>query len=358
MANAKKLPSGKWRTLAYGGKDETGKRIYKSFTSADKKQSEFLAAEYELKHKAENKSSKLTFQKAADRYIENKTNLLSPATIRGYRIMQKNCFDLMLNKELESIFSSDIIQKQMNENAKEYASKSLKNQFGFISAVMGYHKYHIDNVTLKPSENKSLKVPTKSESLKIMKLLESAPEIECQVLLALTCSLRQSEIAAIKTEDINGDQIFIHAALVPNENNEWIYKLTNKTKASTRTIDMPKYLSKKIAKIAESKKDGYIFNTSPIVVLKRFKKLLRENGMPEYTIHSLRHCFAATLHAQNVPDKYVMKMGGWASDHVLKKVYQYAFDDETSKIKVETNKYFDSILNQDATQKATQNKNT
>ena len=48
MATAKKLPSGKWRCLAYIGKDENGKRQYKSFTADSKKEAEFLAASYLL----------------------------------------------------------------------------------------------------------------------------------------------------------------------------------------------------------------------------------------------------------------------------------------------------------------------
>ena len=46
MAKAKKLPSGKWRTLAFDHTDEIGKRHYKSFTADTKKESEYLAAQY------------------------------------------------------------------------------------------------------------------------------------------------------------------------------------------------------------------------------------------------------------------------------------------------------------------------
>ena len=48
MAKAKKLPSGMWRVLLYDGKDDNGKRKYKSFTAATKKQAEADAALYSL----------------------------------------------------------------------------------------------------------------------------------------------------------------------------------------------------------------------------------------------------------------------------------------------------------------------
>ena len=67
--------------------------------------------------------------------------------------------------------------------------------------------------------------------------------------------------------------------------------------------------------------------------------------MYPYTIHALRHSFAALLHAQNVPDKYIMALGGWSSEHVMKKVYTYTFEEETKAAKDAVNRYFDEKLN-------------
>lgn len=93
---------------------------------------------------------------------------------------------------------------------------------------------------------------------------------------------------------------------------------------------------------------------SDILELARFHKLLRRNGLPPYTIHSLRHAFAAIMHAQGIPDKYVMRAGGWSSDYVLKDIYQYTFDSEAAKAEEKANKYFSRIV--DATRNATRNK--
>ena len=48
---AKKLPSGNWRVNLYIGTDPDGKKRYKSFTAATKKEAEYQAAEYNLKRK-------------------------------------------------------------------------------------------------------------------------------------------------------------------------------------------------------------------------------------------------------------------------------------------------------------------
>ena len=344
MATAKKLPSGSYRSFVYIGKNSDGKRQYKSFTADTKKDAEYAAALYLKNKKTENSAENLTFQKASDQYIADKSNILSPATIRGYRIMQRNAFNLLLKQKLLSLETDNLIQQQMNANAIKYSAKSIANQYGFITTVLRYFKCSIPTVTLKPTENTSIPVPTQKDAEKIMDLLAQNSAIECQVLLALTCSLRQSEIAGILIEDVDGDKIHIHAAKIPNEDNKLVYKETNKSEAGTRTVTMPPTLTVKIKARCDEIKTGPLFTMSPSWLLKRFKRMLECAKMPPYTIHSLRHCFAATMHALNVPDKYVMEMGGWKTDSVLKNIYQYTFEDETVKAKRQANEYFEKAM--------------
>ena len=344
MATAKKLPSGNWRIRVYIGEVD-GKPKYKSFTASTKKEAEYLASEYLMSNKAKNEPLDITLGEAIDIYIESKYNVLSPATIRGYRIIQRNAFKDIVNISLADISSGEFLQKHMNENAKKYSAKSMKNQFGLISAVLNYNNIHVPSVTLKPTENKSIPVPTKQEAENIMQVLRKHPDIECQVLLALTCSLRQSEIAAIRPKNIDGNIIHIRGARIPDEHNSLVFKSTNKTYAGNRDVVMPKYLCERMSEIKKSKnKDDFIFDLTPSAVLSRFKKALKEEGINDYTMHSMRHCFAAIMHANNIPDKYIMEMGGWSSEIVMKKIYQYTFEDETKKAKETVNVYFDNIV--------------
>ena len=96
MATAKKLPSGSWRCLIYTGNDKNGKRQYKSFTAATKREAEYLATQYMVsleEHKKQKKSDAL-FSDALSQYIASKTPVLSPSTIRGYRNIET-----ILNRE-------------------------------------------------------------------------------------------------------------------------------------------------------------------------------------------------------------------------------------------------------------------
>ena len=84
--NAKKLPSGSWSARLFLGEDENGKKHYKSFTAATKREAERLALNY-----AEERATpdRITFKDALARYIESKSNVFSPSTLRGYRQMEK-----------------------------------------------------------------------------------------------------------------------------------------------------------------------------------------------------------------------------------------------------------------------------
>ncbi len=344
MAKAKKLPSGNWRVNQYIGKDENGKRQFKSFTAPSKREAEFMASEYMIAKKQEVTSGP-TLDHAIDEYIAEKHNVLSPSTIRGYLFIKKMAFPLLVDLPLSTIAETTIAQRQFNENALHYSAKSLYNQYGLLSTVMKYYEIEPPKITLKPKEKRTIPVPTKKEIEKIMSIIREAPNIECQVLLALTCSLRQSEIAALRPSSVEGNIIHVSGARVVDQNNEMVYKSSNKSIAGTRDIEMPAHVAQLIhAQIREHPDQEFIFSLKPGSVLKIFKKLLIAHGMPPYTIHSMRHAFAALMHSQNVPDLYIMEMGGWSSNYVMKKVYQYTFDEETKAAKREANSYFDEHL--------------
>ena len=84
MPTAKRLPSGSWRCQAYAGKDESGKRIYKSFTAPTKKEAELMAAQYAIERETYSDEKNLLLKTAMERYNKAKENVLSPSTMRGY----------------------------------------------------------------------------------------------------------------------------------------------------------------------------------------------------------------------------------------------------------------------------------
>ena len=50
-------------------------------------------------------------------------------------------------------------------------------------------------------------------------------------------------------------------------------------------------------------------------------------------------------HSLGIPDSYVMKSGGWKSDHVLKAVYRHAMRDKEEDMMKFASNYIDEVLN-------------
>lgn len=124
MATAKKTPSGKWRCLAYIGKDENGKRQYKSFTAASKKEAEFQATLFLTNKRYEENS--MTISKAVAEYIASKENVLSPSTIEGYRNVERNRLSEIADIEIAD-FDTITAQKYINQMARKLSAKSVAN---------------------------------------------------------------------------------------------------------------------------------------------------------------------------------------------------------------------------------------
>lgn len=146
MATARKLPSGKWRVLQYAGLDTNGKRQYQSFTAGTKKDAEFMAAEHFAKNKTNPKD--MTVSEAITKYINSKSNVLSPTTVSSYRGIARNNFQGIMQIKLKALTSEDI-QAEINNMAKTLSAKTISSAYGLLSTTLKtYHPSLIPNVTL------------------------------------------------------------------------------------------------------------------------------------------------------------------------------------------------------------------
>ena len=145
-------------------------------------------------------------------------------------------------------------------------------------------------------------------------------EMEIPVLLGAYAGLRRGEICALTIQDLDGDYIHISKDMVLDDFGQWVVK-EPKTPSSNRTVLLPHHVAERI------RKRGHITNLHPNIITKRFISKQEQLGIEQpYTFHSLRHFFASYLHAQNIPDAYVLRAGGWSTPHVMQKVYRHALD--------------------------------
>ena len=278
-------------------------------------------------------SSKMPLKRACEAYIESKSNVLSPSSIRGYNSLVKQISDRLSSTPID-IITRPMVQTEINNYSANHSPKTTANLSGFISSVLAYYGNEIGKITLPQKEKKSPYIPTEQE---VHAILDAVKDTKYMIPIFLTgMGLRRSEVCALQREDLSDDNVLlINKALVQNEKKEWVVK-TTKTTNSIRTIIIPEYIANRI------REQGYVYDGFPGQIYKRLTDTQKKLGIPHFSLHKMRHFFASYMHKLGYTDKQIQEMGGWKTDEVMKTVYQHAMDMEEAKKKMSAN--FGSLL--------------
>ncbi len=345
MAKAKQLPSGQWRTLVYSHTEIINgkkKRIYESFTAETKRESEYLAARFAM-DKTSISHSRTTVEQALNLYIDSKSNILSPSTIRSYRLNTKNHLNGIKSISVDKLTQA-MVQAEVNTMRGEGLSpKTIRNIYGLLVSAIKDVRPELTLKCLLPQKVKpDISIPTPEELNILITMADS--EMKLVIKLAAYMGLRRSEICALNWDDIDlkNKKLSINKALVLNNENLYVTKGT-KTSSSTRVIDIPDTLLLDLQKIKPQK--GQIISLSPLCVTKRFLALVKKAGFSNYRFHDLRHYYASIMLMLGVPDKYAMERMGHSTNNMLKTVYQHTFESEQAKITDKLNIFFKATTN-------------
>lgn len=342
MAKAKQLPSGSWRVRVY---DNESKK-YLSFTSnlpgkAGKNEAEFLAKEWQAGHKKKTVPTQKTIYDLVKEYIESKEALLSPSSIRGYYIILNNALGDFGEKKVKLLTEKDL-QFWVSQNAQKYAPKSVKSQYGLVTAALRQERIQLDfaSVLLPKIQKSNRKIPNENEIAIILHMIEGT-SVELPVTIAVCLGMRQSEIAGLKWSDYDGESFNIHAAVVPDKHNKYVYKESTKSEASTRVIEVDGILKERLDRAERTSE--FISPMLPSSVLRKFDQLCERNGLPHFTMHEQRHGNASMMLAKGVPDKYAMKRLGQSSPNMIKDIYQHLYQSKEKEVADTVSQAFSEI---------------
>lgn len=305
----RKLPSGSWnvRIMLDG-------HTY-SFTDPDKKTVLRMAAAFADEYREAIDNPPLI--DAIRTYIDDREGTLSPATLRGYRSIEKTMrakYPVLCQKRVVALTDRDI-QQIINGKSK----KTAKNYLGLIQPATG-RKF---DVSLPAGKQKEMRVPTDLEVLGLIEIFRGT-EVEIPILLAAYGGLRRGEICALTMHDFDGDYVIISKDVVMDEFGGYVTK-DPKTETSNRIVRLPEGITPLI------RAQGYITKLTPHQLSNAFQHKQIGLGIdPPYCFHSLRHYSASVLHASGIPDQYIMRRGGWATPHVMNKVYRHALADKVA----------------------------
>lgn len=249
----------------------------------------------------------VTLGSLIDKYIADNAAVLSPSTVRSYKSMRKTRFSDFMDQPISRIPYQVMISKE----ASAVSAKTVKNAWRLVTIAMKYAKEPIPDVNL-PKTVRAERGFLDYEQ--IQKLLPAIKGDSCEVVYLLALhSLRLSEILAI--ESCDGETIKVRGAMVRGENG-LTRKELNKTDLSRRDVPVM------IPRLAELL-SAVPVTVSATTINAHLTKLCASAGLPEITLHCLRHSFASLAYHLRWTEKSTMQIGGWSTPDVVHDIYTH-----------------------------------
>ena len=262
-----------------------------------------------------------TIRQCVAGYMESKSNVLSPSTIKGYTSMIKQIDDRFMDMKMSDL-TLPILQNEINRYAIDHSPKSVSNYSGFLTTVARFVGLGIQSPTLPTKERSQAYIPSKNDIKRIVDYFKDT-EYEAAILLSIY-GLRRSELMALTLDDLSGNVLTVNKAKVEATEGRWITK-TTKTTDSTREVIISDHLADLI------RNQGFIYNRSVGYLRDLLYKAQSDLDIPHFPLHMMRHFFASYMHDQGYSDKQIMSAGGWKTNQVMKSVYQHALDIQSAK---------------------------
>lgn len=274
-------------------------------------------------HLQEQLGKRPTLRVAIDQYIAERKNSLSPASIRTYRNVQKNRFQEIMDRRLDS-FKPREWQGIVDREYGKYAIKTVQNSWGLIKSVLDANNVpHPEKITAPQKAKKKEAAWLEPSEIKAFVAAAKDSELCLPMLLALM-SMRISEIDALRWENIAADAEFIETAgsRVMDERNQWVEKDTQKTETSCRRI--PLLIPELRQAIREQHQEhGKLLNAHQMTLRREVERTCKRAGVPRVTVHQLRHSFASLSAHLGIPKEISMEIGGWSNDKTMAEVYTH-----------------------------------
>ena len=339
MATAKKLPSGNWNARAFYKDPITGKISRPSFSAGTKSEALRKAHEWEAKKEQHTDTADLTVAEAIEQYITLNTAAMSPSTIKGYRVAQRNYFDQIGHRRVKDLNDADL-QAYISDLCARYSPKTVRNAYSLLLPSLHMFTKRIYDVTLPAKVPKEYHIPTDAQVRELQRA--ARPQMRKAIALGAVGSLRLGEVCALRFQDIDHDRcgIWVRHDMVQDENNEWILKDMPKNATSYRFIPMPPTV---IQMLGEGEPDAFIYPHTPNALSRAFRRLCERSDMT-YTFHDLRRFAISRMHALGVPDQYIQERSGHKTDSCLKAVYRLTISDQSQKFADLANEHFGTLF--------------
>lgn len=337
MPCAHQLPSGSWRVQVR----INGAR--RSVTGPTRRAAELAADDLIRGAAAPASALKGSVADAVSHYIDDKSSILSPSTLRAYQSALDTYFKPSPFGQIKlSALTNTHIQQFINGLSASQSPKSVRNIYGLLTASLKYSRPEmVLSVKLPPPKRHEMEIPDNKQIPELLSRCSHYPQLQLSVILAATCGLRLSEICALTWDDIDLDAstLTITKALVRGPEG---YTLKQpKSRAGYRTVPIPDATAQHLRTIEHSAPT--LITVTPRAISAAFENVRDALGL-HCRFHDLRHYYASVLLALGVPNKYAMTMMGHSTEYTLQHVYQHLMPDRQAKIDAAVSSHFSDLL--------------
>ena len=204
------LPSGSYRI-----RKTYKKKTYTLILDHKPTDKEALILMAEYMQNVSDKGKTAALMVCVDNYIKNRSNVLSPSTIKGYRQVSGMFPDWIMKMNVYDIDQDDI-QRAVNDYASNHAPKSVKNFQSLLKSSIQLYRPNFHIKTTLPAKKESDSVLPSEDDVRNIVELAKGSRYYIPILLGC-CGLRRSEICALSINDLEGDAIVINKTMVLNE---------------------------------------------------------------------------------------------------------------------------------------------
>ena len=317
--NARKMPSGRWQSVVYVGK-ENGKKIFKTVTEDSKRACLLKAAQIKGEQIA---SPNITVGEAVEKYIATKKGVLSPSTVAGYRALQRRYLsDSLISLVRLDHLDDQKVQEWISGLSENVSKKTVLNAYGLLSSSVKMFAPKMSiSVRFPQGKRYDGYVPATEEVFVILRAAKEYDErLYRAVLLAAFAGLRRGEISCLTAEDISGNVLHVTKDVVKDQYGKWITKLP-KTEASVRDVPLHDFV------VEEMPKEGRLVDYRPDEITKWFGKIVKKSGLLHFRFHDLRKHAVSLMAAQGVSMASIKDVGGWSNIQTPQRIYVKALAD-------------------------------
>ena len=332
------LPSHAWRCQV----TLNGKRVGFVADTPEDAHAQALAAKAGLIEAKKQEKTHLSLEDAVQKYMDEAEGILSPSTIRGYDIIKRARFQDIINENIYTL-ADDQIKQSVRRELAAHSVKTVKNSVGLLHAVLKRFGVSMPEISLPQATKPNKRYLQPND---VGKLIDAVKGDRCEIpiLIAVWMGLRRSEILGLCWDcvDMENNLLIVRRAVVQDKDNKLVMKDYAKNISSQRTVDCPDYIMDKIKAQYTPGATGKLFDMHPETLRRHIHKACEKAGIPDTSVHGLRHTNAAVMKTIGVSDSIAMERGGWTNLKTYQNTYSYIFDKEEKKANRKINNFFEN----------------